>query len=432
MAPKILLVDDREDNLMSIEAVLGPDGYQFVKANSGRQALKILLTELDFALILMDVKMPNLNGFETAELIYEREKLKHIPIIFITANNFGEENIFKGYRSGAVDYIYKPINSDLLRAKVAVFVDLYKKNHKLLLAEQKLKTINKSLEKEISERIANEEKVKELNHQLLQNIERLESANKELDRFAFMASHDLQEPLRKIITFSDRLSLKYMGKLDEEADMYINRIQKSAERMRILIKDILALSKIASDKSSFVETNLNGLLTELISEMDHSIKEKEAKILLEKLPSLIVNPGLIRSLFQNLISNALKYSKPNVKPIIRISSEISMENYPPVGQAGNNKKAKEKYCRIFITDNGIGFEQKDSEQIFSIFKRLHVSHEFEGTGIGLAICKKIVEQHNGFISARSKVNEGSTFIVSLPVSSSEKLTEKSLSIQPSN
>src|SRR5271154_5886988 len=122
MYPKILLVDDREDNLLSIESILEADGYRFVKANSGRQVLKILLAEFDFALILMDVKMPNLNGFETAALIYEREKLKHIPIIFITANTFGEENVFKGYRAGAVDYIYKPINPELLRAKVSVFV----------------------------------------------------------------------------------------------------------------------------------------------------------------------------------------------------------------------------------------------------------------------------------------------------------------------
>src|SRR5213592_538779 len=118
MQPKILLVDDREDNLISIESILSPSGYEFVKANSGIQALKILLHEIDFALILMDVRMPNLNGFETASLIYEREKLKHIPIIFITANNYGEENIFKGYRAGALDYIYKPINPELLRAKV--------------------------------------------------------------------------------------------------------------------------------------------------------------------------------------------------------------------------------------------------------------------------------------------------------------------------
>lgn len=410
MPPKILLVDDREDNLMSIEAILGPDGYQFIKANSGRQALKILLSEFDFALILMDVKMPNLNGFETAELIYEREKLKHIPIIFITANNFGEENIFKGYRSGAVDYIYKPINPDLLRVKVNVFVDLYRKNHMLMMQEQTLKSINKSLENEIHERIVSEERVKDLNHKLLQNIERLESANKELDRFAFMASHDLQEPLRKIITFSDRLSSKYANKIDEEADMYINRIQTAAERMRILIKDILALSKIVADKSSFVETNLNTLVSDVLTEMEGGIKEKEAKVLVEKLPLLNINPVLIRSLFQNLISNSLKYSRKNVKPIIRISAEISYE------RTNVETNEKVKFHRIHVTDNGIGFDQKDSEQIFSIFKRLHFNNEFEGTGIGLAICKKIIEQHNGFISARSKVDEGSTFIVSLPAS----------------
>src|SRR3954454_18433877 len=127
MPQKILLVDDREDNLFSMEALLETNGYHIVKANSGRQALKILLSEFDFALILMDVQMPNLNGFETAELIYEREKLKHIPIIFITAHSYDDENVFKGYKAGAVDYIYKPINPDLLRAKVAVFIDLYKK-----------------------------------------------------------------------------------------------------------------------------------------------------------------------------------------------------------------------------------------------------------------------------------------------------------------
>ena len=199
MRTKILIVDDREDNLFSIETILGNDDYVFVKANSGTKALKILLTEFDFALILMDVKMPNLDGFETAALIYEREKLKHIPIIFITANSYGDENVFKGYRTGAVDYIYKPINPALLKAKVAVFVDLYKKNHRLLAQEKKLITINKNLADEVRERKSSEEKVKELNYQLLENIARLESTNKELDRVVFMASHDLQEPLRKMM-----------------------------------------------------------------------------------------------------------------------------------------------------------------------------------------------------------------------------------------
>lgn len=158
MLPKILLVDDRDDNLLSMETILESDGYRFVKANSGRHALKILLSEMDFALILMDVNMPNLSGFETAALIYEREKLKHIPIIFITANSYGDENIFKGYRAGAVDYIYKPINPDLLRAKVAVYIELYKKTAQLIIQEQKLIAINRNLELEVRDRMLSEEK----------------------------------------------------------------------------------------------------------------------------------------------------------------------------------------------------------------------------------------------------------------------------------
>lgn len=410
MHPKILLVDDRDDNLLSIETILEPDGYKFSKANSGREALKILLKEYDFALILMDVKMPNMNGFETAALIYEREKLKHIPIIFITANNYGDENIFKGYRAGAVDYIYKPVNPDLLRAKVFVFVELYRKNHRLLAQEQKLVAINKNLENEINERKASEEHAKELNRQLLENISLLEAANKDLDRFAFMASHDLQEPLRKIRTFSDRLFLKYKDVLDQEGKNNIIRIQKASERMQLLINDILTFSKLSVDDGLFVESDLNKLITEVLTDMEEEVTQKNAKISVEKLPSMYVNPGLIRPLFHNLISNALKYSKKNLEPMITIHSEVSPSLFSP-----GNKETNHQYCRIFIQDNGIGFDQKYSEQIFGMFKRLHLSTEFEGTGIGLALCKKIVEKHNGYISARSKINEGSTFIISLPL-----------------
>lgn len=409
MQPKILIVDDREDNLLSIETILEPDGYTLVKANSGRQALKILLQEYDFAMIMMDVKMPNLNGFETASLIYEREKLKHIPIIFITANNYGDENMYKGYQAGAVDYIYKPINPDVLRAKVAVLIDLYKKNIQLMAQEKKLVAINKSLELEVKERMASEEKVKQLNRQLLENIASLESANKDLDRFAFMASHDLQEPLRKIRTFSDRLFVKYKNALDDDGQANLLRIQKAAERMQNLITDILTFSKISSEKVEFVETDLNKIVTEVVSDMDEELRSKDAQVDISMLPSLRVNPGLIKPLFQNLISNALKYSKKNVPPHIRIKADVNLN------KDGNHAhQFSKKYCRIFIEDNGIGFDQRYAEEIFGMFKRLHRNSEFEGTGIGLALCKKIVEQHNGFISARSKIGEGSTFIISLP------------------
>lgn len=410
MPQKILLVDDREDNLFSLETILEADGYQFIKANSGRQALKILLSEFDFALILMDVKMPNLNGFETAALIYEREKLKHIPIIFITANNYGEDNIFRGYRSGAVDYIFKPINPELLRAKVSVFIELYKKNHQLLMQEEKLKNINKNLENEIREKKISEEKIIELNRQLLNNIESLETANKELDRFAFMASHDMQEPLRKIRTFSDLLSIKHKEQLDDEAQAKIKIIQKAAARMQELIKDILTFSKISVEKEPFVKTDLTDLTREVLEELDVIVQEKKAKIDLGPLPVILANPVLMKSLFLNLIGNAMKYSKPNVPPEIKIySDELPVDQKMPGG------KTVARYHRIYITDNGIGFDQKYAEQIFDMFKRLHVHTEYEGTGIGLALCKQIMEKHNGYISAVSAENEGSTFIISLPV-----------------
>src|SRR5688572_177119 len=203
---KILVVDDRDDNLLSIETILDQDGYQIIKATSGRQALKILLAQIDFALILMDVQMPNLNGFETATLIYEREKLKHIPIIFITAHHYGEEQAYEGYKMGGVAYIYKPIDPDLLRYKVSVFAELYRKNYQLMMQERKRIAVNRSLQKEIEDRKMSEQKVKKLNFQLLENNEQLKNTVEELDRFAYVASHDLQEPLRKILIFSDKLS----------------------------------------------------------------------------------------------------------------------------------------------------------------------------------------------------------------------------------
>ncbi len=422
MQPKIMIVDDREDNLLSTESVLEPDGYRIAKATSGRQVLKLLLTDFDFALILMDVQMPNLNGFETATLIYERERLRHIPIIFITANNYGEENIFKGYRAGAVDYIYKPVNPDLLRAKVSVFVELYRKNQRLIAQEQRLVAINKNLELEISERKASEETVKELNRQLLENIARLETANKDLDRFAFMASHDLQAPLRKIRMFSDRLLAGQENVLTKDGRLYLTRIQEVSRRMQDLINDILRFSKISVEKQPFEEVDLNGVLREVLSEMEGIIREKKAEITLDLLPMLPANTVLMGPLFSNLISNSLKYSNKKDIPRVRIRYEEG-----PASTGAKDRDNETRYGRIFIEDNGIGFDQKYAEQIFDMFRRLHSNMEYEGTGIGLALCKKIVEMHKGFISALSRPGEGSIFIVSLPLhhpKKQESITEQ--------
>lgn len=416
---KILVVDDREDNLFSIETILEKDGYTLVKANSGRAALKILLKEHDFTLILMDVQMPGMNGLETATLISERDKLKHIPIIFITAFNYEEEYIFQGYQMGGVDYIYKPINPELLRVKVGVFVELYRRNHELVMQEQKLLQANKKLEKEIEERKLTEEKIRLLNLQLIENNTHLKATNQELDRFAYVASHDLQEPLRKIQLFTDKLILKMNADLPQDVQTYLQKIGKASKRMQQLVNDLLKFSRHTQDDFDFEKTNLNDVLHDVLSDLEPDIEKRKVKIVAEDLPVIHAIPSQIRQLFQNIISNSIKFCKTGCTPEIYIKTKaIKGANIPEV----DRKLFENTYYQIFIRDNGIGFESKFAEEIFVVFKRLHTYHEFEGTGIGLSICKKIVEKHKGFITANSSLNEGSTFIITLP----EKLMEEAV------
>jgi signal transduction histidine kinase len=405
----ILVVDDREDNLLSIEAILENDNYNIVKANSGRAALKVLLNQQDFSLILMDVQMPEMNGLETATIIYDRDKLKAIPIIFITAYSNEDEYIFKGYQMGGVDYIYKPINPELLRAKVSVFVDLYRKNRQLVIHEKKLIATNKSLQKEIHERRISEEKIKLLNKQLTAGNQHLKMVNEELDRFAYVASHDLQEPLRKIMVFSDMI---ISGKNDKnEVEKYLDKISNSSKRMQLLINNLLQFSREPVNAANFVNVDLGELLQEAIIELELEIEKSQAKIDVGTLPVLPAIPALMRQLFYNLISNAIKFKKNNHFPVVNIYSERIPA---PDLKASNKYAADVNYYRIFVSDNGIGFDEKYAEDIFLVFKRLHSYHEFEGTGVGLSICKKIIDKHNGFITAHNNVGQGATFIIELP------------------
>lgn len=413
----ILVVDDREDNLLSIEAILEKSHYNIFKANSGRAALKILLKRHDFSLILMDVQMPDMNGLETATLIYDRDKLKAIPIIFITAYSNDEEYIFQGYQMGGVDYIYKPVNPDLLRAKVGVFVELYRKNHLLTSHEKKLVAANKSLQKEIEERKISEEKVKLLNKQLLENNQHLKAVNEELDRFAYVASHDLQEPLRKIMVFSDKIISGNNGV--EDVEKHLIKISSSAKRMQLLINNLLQFSRHSLQSADFVSVDLNELVKEAIIELEVEIEKNGAQINVDPLPVLCAVPGLMRQVFYNLISNAIKFKKKEEGSVVHISSrKINPDELKPSGKY----KPNVNYYEISVSDNGIGFDEKYADDIFLAFKRLHSFHEFEGTGVGLSICKKIIDKHDGFISANSRVNEGATFRLALP----EKISKDAL------
>ena len=228
----------------------------------------------------------------------------------------------------------------------------------------------------------------------------LERSNRELQDFAYVSSHDLQEPLRKIQAFSNRLETKYGNQLDDNGRDYLNRIQNAAARMQNLIQDLLSFSRVGTKAQTFVLVQLNTIIEGVLSDYELKIEEVSAIIKVDNLPVISADPTQMRQLFQNLISNALKFHKKGTPPFVQIES---------------NLQHVKNLCQITIKDNGIGFDEKYSDRIFGVFQRLHGRSEFEGTGVGLAICRKIVDRHKGKIVAKSTPGQGSTFIVTLPI-----------------
>lgn len=391
---KILLVDDREDNLFSIETVLEKDGYTFRKANSGRQALKILLKEFDFTLILMDVEMPDLNGFETATLIYERDKLRHIPVIFITANNYSEEYVFRGYKAGAVDYIYKPINPELLCAKLAVFVELYQKNHQLLEHEKQLQVVNLALEQRVEERTS---ELQNKNTELEEINSQLKKVNEDLDNLVYTASHDLKSPISNIEGLLNTLvdSLPQETKNNDFIKEVLSMMGSSIDRFRRTIQDLTEITKI--QKSIEEEGEQEIVFKDIINDIQISIQDiinqSGANIVLKlKAPKIKFSRKNLSSIISNLLSNALKYRSPDRQ------SEILIET-----------KQEKNFTILIVKDNGLGMNLKNGVKIFTMFKRLH--DHVEGSGLGLYIVKRIISNAGGYIEVDSEVNQGSTFRV---------------------
>ena len=257
---------------------------------------------------------------------------------------------------------------------------------------------------DISERKAAEEKLRVFAAQL-------ERSNKELQDFASVASHDLQEPLRKIQAFADRLRAKCGPQIGEQGLDYIERIQSAANRMQTLIQDLLTLSRVSSKAQPFVELDLTQIVKDVLSDLEVRIEQTGAIIEVGCLQKIEADPLQMRQLFQNLLSNALKFHKPGQPPEITVSSKIlQVQDHQLPGASPGDE-----ICQIMIKDNGIGFEEQFAEQIFALFQRLHSREEYEGTGIGLAVCRKIAHRHGGSIVAKSARDQGATFIVTLPV-----------------
>ncbi len=250
---------------------------------------------------------------------------------------------------------------------------------------------------------------KEVEGKLFQKTNELQQSNTSLEEFAYVASHDLQEPLRKISTFGDRLLTTEQANLSKDGQLYLSKIISSSLHMQRMINDLLSISVISSDKT-FEQTSLKALFEEAIQLLEYKIDEKKASIEIGNLPKARVIPSQFRQLFQNLISNSLKFSKPGELPVITVKHRYIANT----GQLRMTSSDGGRLHEIRVTDNGIGFENRFSEKIFTIFQRLHNRHQYPGTGIGLAICKKIVENHGGNIFADSKVDIGTTFTIMLP------------------
>jgi signal transduction histidine kinase len=390
----ILLVDDRTENLIALEAALASQEYNIVQCHSGEEALRQLLKQ-DYAVILMDVQMPGLDGFETAKLIRQRERSRYTPIIFLTAINTSDTNVLTGYLSGAIDYLFKPLDSAVLRSKVNAFVELFRQKEHVRKQAEVLTRVNCDLEQAIAERRKAEALLEKLNSELEERVaertEQLAHSNEALRQFANIASHDLQEPLRMVQGYSQLLLRRYQDKLDAEAVEFITFINKGVERMQSLIQDVLDHSYISNRNAYFSRVETSEILGQVLCDLRGSINESGADITMDELPVVSADGPQLKQLFQNLVSNALKF-RSSEPPSIHIGAKLDGPNI------------------VFsVQDNGIGLEPEYREQIFEMFKRLHNRNRYPGNGIGLAICKQIVEAHNGQIWVESEPGEGSTF-----------------------
>jgi PAS domain S-box-containing protein len=482
----ILLVDDDASKMLALENILSSLGQNLVKAHSGKEALRALLNR-DFAVVLLDVCMPVMDGFETAAIMREREKLAHLPIIFVTASDGSETHLAQGYSLGAVDYIYTPIVPEILRAKVSVFVQLKLQQERMGRLEQRehekrlgevrdrlevevkrnrfftlsldllsiagldgyFRQLNPSWERtlgytpeelksrpflefvhpddrqatldamrklEAGESVAEFENryrardgsyrwlvwnaAPDLEERLIYAVARdvterkqadlaLQMSNQELETFGYSVSHDLRAPLRGIDGFSQALEEDCGGRLDDIGRQHLKRIRAATSRMGLLIDALLQLSRVSSTALRMSAVDLSALARSVVGDLRERDPQRQVECAIAEGARARGDPALLRSVLENLLGNAWKFTGKQEDARLEFSVETSHGS--PV---------------YSVRDNGAGFDMKDAAKLFGPFQRLHRADEFPGTGIGLATVQRIVRRHGGQVCAESAVGVG--------------------------
>ena len=383
---RILLVEDDEDDAFLLQRALtkaAPGQFAISRVGTLDAARRTLISS-PFHVVLSDLSLPDSRGFDTFEKIHEADP--EVAIVVLTGND-DERLAVRALNEGAQDYLVKgrADGQSLVRSmRYAI-----ERNR-----SRRLERDNTALEGEIRARKLAQEQLERVAAQL-------EASNRELQQFASVASHDLQEPLRKIVVFGDRLRQRFGGQLGEQGSDYIERMMNAAGRMQTLIDDLLEFSRVVTRARPFVPVDLGEVVREVLGDLEVLIESKGAVVDLGAMPTLQADPTQLRQVFQNLIANAMKFQGDGAVPHVVIRADAAICS----GSPG---------WKLTVKDNGIGFEQQHAERIFAPFQRLHGRSEFGGSGIGLAIVRRIVERHSGTILADASPGHGATFTILLP------------------
>jgi light-regulated signal transduction histidine kinase (bacteriophytochrome) len=322
----------------------------------------------EFAVVLLDVRMPIMDGFETAQMIRQRPRSELTPIIFVTALDQAETDMGRGYDLGAVDFVFAPIVPAILRAKVTVFVELYR-------AQQELKRYRLQLEELVQERTT-----------------ALTAINRELEAFSYSVSHDLRAPLVSFDGLSQNLLESYGDQLDERAKDYIQRMRLASQRMTSVFDGLQTLFRLTSGELRREQLDVSTLAGEIIEELRAAYPERKVEVDIAPGMTAIGDQRLVRILLSNLINNAWKFTSLNRSAEIEIGQELV-----------------DSETRMLVRDNGVGFDMISAHRLFGAFQRLHSQSDFPGAGIGLAIARRVVNRHGGRIWAEGAVEGGATF-----------------------